>query len=57
MALLIIGILFLLILVVIIAVAVYIFKTQRQLVNMDELCKNALGQTHVTTCSSPWPRS
>lgn len=47
MALLIIGILFLLILVVIIAVAVYIFKTQRQLVNMDELCKNALGQIDV----------
>lgn len=47
MALLILGILVLLIIVLVIAVAVYVFKTQRQLVNTDELCKNALGQIDV----------
>ena len=47
MALLILGILLLLIIVLVIAVAVYVFKTQRQLVNTDELCKNALGQIDV----------
>lgn len=47
MALLILGILLLLIIALVIAVAVYVFKTQRQLVNTDELCKNALGQIDV----------
>jgi LemA protein len=31
----------------IIVVFVYIFKTQRHLVNLDELCKNAMGQIAV----------
>ena len=35
------------ILLLIIMVAVYIFKTQRQLVNLDELCKNAMSQIAV----------
>ncbi len=36
-----------LLVLIVIAVLVYIFKTQRQLVNLDELCKNAMGQIAV----------
>ena len=35
------------ILFLVIAIAVYIFKTQRTLVNLDELCKNAMSQIAV----------
>lgn len=35
------------IIAVVIAAAVYIFKMQRELVNMDEKCKNALSQIKV----------
>lgn len=35
------------IIALIVIVAVYIFKTQRELVNLDELCKNALSQISV----------
>ena len=35
------------ILFLIIAVALYIFSTQRQLVNLDELCRNAFSQISV----------
>jgi len=31
----------------VIVVFVYVFKTQRKLVNLDELCKNAMGQIAV----------
>ena len=41
------------ILFLVIAIAVYIFKTQRTLVNLDELCKNSIP---VGTPSSLWPR-
>ncbi len=40
------GILIVIIALVVI-VAMYIFKTQRELVNLDELCKNALSQIAV----------
>ena len=40
------GILIVIIALVVI-VAIYIFKTQRELVNLDELCKNALSQIAV----------
>ena len=35
------------ILFLVIAIALYIFKTQRTLVNLDELCKNAMSQIAV----------
>ena len=35
------------ILFLVIAIAVYIFNTQRTLVNLDELCKNAMSQIAV----------
>lgn len=43
------------ILLLIIMVAVYIFKTQRQLVNLDELCKNAMSQIAVQLNSTGMP--
>ena len=36
-----------LILLLVIFICIYIFRTQRQLVNLDELCKNAMGQIAV----------
>lgn len=47
MLLLIIGVLFLIIIALVIAVAVYVYKTQRQFVNLDEICKNAMSQIDV----------
>ena len=35
------------IIALVVIVAMYIFKTQRELVNLDELCKNALSQIAV----------
>ena len=35
------------ILLLVIFICIYIFRTQRQLVNLDELCKNAMGQIAV----------
>ena len=35
------------IIVLVIAVLLYIYNTQRQLVNLDELCKNAMSQIAV----------
>lgn len=36
-----------LVLLIVVAVALYVFTTQRQLVTLDENCKNALGQIEV----------
>ncbi|MCR5153044.1 MAG: LemA family protein [Prevotella sp.] len=40
-------ILLLIIFVLVIAIALYVFNTQRQLVSLDEMCKNSIGQIAV----------